>query len=148
MIETDRLFMSRSSRVDLPSLIENRSPAAVNRHLGEAVIQSPEALSNRLDLYTNCHESHGVGMCAIGLKETGKPFEQTGEIEVGYDLAERFWRQRYGYESAMEWLAYGIDVMGIETIVAVCHPENIGSFKIMDKCGLLNEKTDWRYVED
>ncbi|QQS32394.1 MAG: GNAT family N-acetyltransferase [Acidobacteriota bacterium] len=156
MIETERLFHRRFTRDDLPWLIENRSPAAVNRYLGGPKMQSPEALSKRLDFYINCYQTAGVGMCAMGLKQTGEligssglqPLEDTGEIEVGYNLAEKFWRQGYGYEAAMGWLGYGFDVMGLERIVAVCHPDNTGSYKIMEKCGMRYEKTEWHYGQD
>jgi [ribosomal protein S5]-alanine N-acetyltransferase len=153
MIETERLFYRQFTRDDLPWLIEHRAPAAVNRYLGGPEMQSPEALSKRLDFYLNCYETAGLGMGAMGLKDTGEligssglqPLEDTGEIEVGYNLAEKYWRQGYGYECAMGWLGHGFNVLGLERIVAVCHPDNTGSYKIMEKCGMRYETTEPHY---
>jgi ribosomal-protein-alanine N-acetyltransferase len=156
MIETERLFYRPVTQDDLPWLIEMRSPEAVNRYLGGLKMQSPEALTERMKFYLECHEKYGFGMCLMSLKENGEligtsglqPLEDTGEIEVGYNLSEQFWRQGYGYECAMGWLKYGFEKCGLERIVAVAYPENIGSWKIMEKCGMTYEKTEPHYGID
>ncbi len=153
MIETERLFFRKFTEADLPWLIENRRPEAVNRYLGGVKMQNPEALAVRIRFYMDCYDKHGVGMYAMGLKETGEligssglqPLEETGEIEVGYNLAEKHWRQGYGYECAMGWLKYGFETAGLERIVAVAHPENTGSWRIMEKCGMKYEGRQMHY---
>lgn len=156
MIETERLFCRPFTRDDLPWLIENRAPDAVNRYLGGPAMQSPEALSMRLDFYIGCYDKFGFGMMAMALRSTGEligssglqPLEDTGEIEVGYNMAEKYWRQGYGYECAMGWLKHGFDNCGLTRIVAVCHPDNTGSYRIMEKCGMHYEKTELHYGQD
>ena len=156
MIETERLFFKRVTEADLPWLIEMRSPEPVNRYLGGTKMQNPEALAERMKFYIECHQNFGFGMCLMGLKATGEligtsglqPLEDTGEIEVGYNLSERFWRQGYGYECAMGWLKYGFEDRGLERIVAVAFPENVGSWKIMEKCGMKYEKNEAHYGFD
>lgn len=156
MIETERLFFRKLTHDDLPWLIEMRSPEPVNRYLGGTKMQNPESLAVRLQFYIDCHDKFGFGNCAMGLKETGEligtsglqPLEDTGEIEVGYNLSERFWRQGYGYECAYGWLKYGFESLGLERIVAVSFPDNVGSWKIMEKCGMRYEKTEPHYGED
>ena len=145
--------MRKLTRDDLPWLIEMRSPEPVNRYLGGTRMQNPEALTTRLDDYINCHNKFGFGYCLMELKANGErvgtsglqPLEDTGEIEVGYNLSEKYWRQGLGYECAMGWLAYGFDVAGLERIVAVAQPENVGSWRIMEKCGMHYEKTEDHY---
>lgn len=156
MIETQRLFFRKVAEADLPWLIEMRSPEPVNRYLGGVKMQNREALAARMEFYLECHEKYGFGMCLMGLKETGEmigtsglqPLEDTGEIEVGYNLSERFWRQGYGYETAMGWLKFGFEKYRLERIVAVAYPENVGSWKIMEKCGMKYEKTEAHYGVD
>jgi len=153
MIETERLFFRKLTPEDLPWLIEMRSPEPVNRYLGGTEKQNPEALAIRLKFYIGCYEKFGFGNCAMGLKSTGEligtsglqPLEETGEIEVGYNLSERFWRQGYGFECAMGWLKHGFENCGLERIVAVSYPENTASWRIMEKCGMSYEKTDKHY---
>lgn len=153
MIDTNRLFYRKFTPDDLSWLIEMRSAEPVNRYLGGTKMQNPEALTKRLQFYIDCHDKFGFGNCVMGLKETGEligssglqPLEDTGEIEVGYNLSEKYWRQGYGFECAYGWLKYGFEHCGLERIVAVSYPENTGSWKIMEKCGMKYEKTEPHY---
>jgi len=156
MLETERLIITKITPEDLPWLIEMRTPEAVNRYLGGPVMQNAEALAKRLPFYLECHERYGFGFSIMTLKETGErigtsglqPLEETGEIEVGYNLSEKYWRQGFGYECAMAWLKYGFETAGLERIVAVADPDNIGSWKIMEKCGMKYERTEKHYGMD
>jgi RimJ/RimL family protein N-acetyltransferase len=112
MIETERLKMRKLTPEDLPWLIEMRSPEPVNRYLGGTKLQNAEALATRLKFYIGCYDEFGFGCCAMQLKDTGEligtsglqPLEDTGEIEIGYNLSEKHWRKGFGYECAMGWL--------------------------------------------
>jgi ribosomal-protein-alanine N-acetyltransferase len=144
MFETERLKIRKFKPDDLPWLIEMRGDPEVYKYLGGWERQNPEAVAERFQFYLNCYEKFGFGVCAMELKETGEmigssglqPLEDTGEIEVGYNLAKRFWRQRYGEECARAWIEYGFERLGLERIVAVAYPENVGSWRIMEKCGM------------
>lgn len=156
MLETERLIFSRMTHEDLPWLIEMRSPDAVNRYLGGPSMQNAEALTARIKFYIESFEKLGFGICKMQLRATGElmgtsglvPLDGTDEIEVGYNLSEKYWRQGYGFECAMAWLKYGFEVAGLERIVAVAHPDNMGSWRIMEKCGMHYEKTDRHYNMD
>ncbi len=156
MIETKRLVIKKIEPGDLPWLIEMRSQDAVNRYMGGREMQNAEALTARMPFYIECHEKFGFGFCTMTLKETGErigtsglqPLEDTGEIEVGYNLAEKHWRQGYGYECALAWLKYGFETAGLERIVAVADPANTGSWRIMEKCGMRYERTEEHYGMD
>lgn len=153
MFETERLIVKKLVPEDLPWLIELRTPDAVNRYMGGPELQNPEALAARLPFYLECHEKYGFGFSTMTLKITGEmigtsglqPLGDTGEIEVGYNLAEKYWRQGFGYECAYAWLKYGFEVAGLDRIVAVAHPENRGSWRIMEKCGMRYERNVFHY---
>ncbi len=152
-LETERLLIRRITPEDLPWLIEMRSPAAVNRYLGGPSMQNAEALATRIKFYIQSWETLGFGFSVMTLKSNGEqigtsglvPLDETGEIEVGYNLSEKYWRQGYGYECAMAWLQYGFETAGLERIVAVAHPDNKGSWRIMEKCGMHYEKSGFHY---
>jgi ribosomal-protein-alanine N-acetyltransferase len=130
-----------------------RADPDVNRYLGGPRMQNPEALTTRMEFYLDCYEKFGFGQCPMIWKETGEligcsgiqPLEQTGEIEVGYSVAKKFWRMGIGYECAYAWIKYGFENAGLERIVAVAHPDNIGSWKVMEKCGMQYEATEEHY---
>lgn len=156
MLETERLIITPITPEDLPWLIEMRSPDAVSRYMGGPAMQNAESLTARLPFYLECHKKFGFGFSVMSLKSTGErigtsglqPLEDTGEIEIGYNLAEKYWRQGYGYECAFAWLKFGFETAGLERIVAVADPPNIGSWRIMEKCGMKYEKTEKHYGLD
>lgn len=156
MIETERLLIRKFTPEDLNKLIEIRSDPDVYKYLGGIERQNPQALAKRLRFYIGCYDKYGFGTCATIWKETGEmigscglqPLEDTGEIEVGYALAKDFWRKGLGYECAKVWLEYGFEKAGLERIVAVAYPENEGSWRVMEKCGMKYEKTETHYEQE
>jgi ribosomal-protein-alanine N-acetyltransferase len=153
MIETERLVLRRFVPEDLEKLIELRSDDEVIKYLGGRRLQNPEAIERRIQVYMECCEKFGFGMCAVIWKETGEmigwsglmPLEDTGEIEVGYGTTKEFWGRGIGFECARAWLKFGFETAGLERIVAVADPRNTGSRRIMEKCGMRYEKTETHY---
>lgn len=153
MFETDRLTINKLTPENLSWLIELRSVESVYRYMGGPEMQNEKAITERMPFYLECHEKFGFGFSTMTLKATGtligtsglQPLGETGEIEVGYNLAEEYWRQGFGYECAVAWLAYGFDVAGLERIVAVADPANTGSWRIMEKCGMKYERNETHY---
>ena len=153
MIETERLLMRRFTTGDLDKLIELRSDEEVIKYIGRRTLQNPEALAKRLQFYTDCYQKYGFGMSAIIWKETGEmfgwsglqPLDGTDEIEVGYGMIKEFWGKGIGFECAKAWLEFGFKEKNLERIVAVASPENVGSWRIMEKCGMKREKIEKHY---
>jgi ribosomal-protein-alanine N-acetyltransferase len=156
MIETERLVFRKFTPDDLPKLIEQRSDPEVNKYLGGTRLQNPEALAKRLDFYISCYDKFGFGNCAMIWKPTGEmigsaglqPLEDSGEIEVGYNMIKEFWGRGIGTEAARGWLEYGFNTAGLERIVAVAIEGNRASTHIMEKLGMRYEKTELHYDEE
>ena len=153
MIETERLKMCKFTSDDLEELIKSRSDEDVIRYLGGISLQNPEAITKRLVFYIDCYEKYGFGMCKMIWKETGEmigwsgiqPLDGTQEIEVGYGMIKKFWKRGIGFEAAQGWLKFGFENCNLERIVAVASPENVGSWRIMEKCGMKREKVETFY---
>ena len=153
MLETERLIHRKFTMDDLDKLIELRSDSEVNKYLGGTRMQNPEAIATRLQFYIDCYDKFGFGSTAMIWKETGEmigwgglmPLEDTGEIEVGYGMIKEFWGKGVGLETALGWLDYGFNQAGLERIVAIAQPENVGSWRIMEKCGMRYENTETHY---
>lgn len=153
MLETQRLLHRKFTLDDLPKLIKLRSDPEVNKYLGGTRLQNPEAIAKRIQVYIDCYDKFGFGVTAMIWKESGEiigwsglmPLEETGEIEVGYGMSKEFWGKGIGLETALAWLDYGFNRAGLEKIVAIAQPENAGSRRIMEKCGMRYEKTEPHY---
>lgn len=153
MFETERLIIRKFTRADLSWLIETRTQPVINKYLGGASLQNPEMIAKRLDFYLDCYEKRGFGLCAMHWKETGElfgwsgiqPLDGTDEIEVGYGMIPEYWSKGIGFECAKAWIDFGFKEKNLERIVAVASPENVGSWRIMEKLGMKREKYGEHY---
>lgn len=155
-IETARLILRRFRPDEVGTLIALRADPEVIRYLGGAARQSPASIEQRFKFYLSCYESHGFGVSAVVRKADGlmigssglQPLEDTGEIEVGYAFDKPFWGQGYATEAAAAWLRYGFEHVGLRSIVAVTDPANVGSWRVMEKLGMLYRGRERHYDQE
>src|SRR4029077_5827193 len=90
---------------------------------------------------------HGHGLWAVERKDTGELIgdcglmlvEGTGpEIEIAYHYKQMAWNHGYGTEAAIACLAHGFGPVGLEHVIAICFPENVGSWRGLGKAGVGN----------
>lgn len=65
-----------------------------------------------------------------------KCIPKTEEIEVGYRLMKSAWGRGLATEGARAMLRYGFCERGLDRIVAVTHPDNAASQRVLRKLGL------------
>jgi ribosomal-protein-alanine N-acetyltransferase len=58
------------------------------------------------------------------------------ETEVGFLLDRPFWGKGYGTQAALASLRLGFDGFQLDHIVALVHPENRASQRVIEKCGM------------
>lgn len=61
------------------------------------------------------------------------------EAELWYRLSRKHWGQGYMTEAASAMLSFGFSTLHLHRIWAMCHPDNIGSWKVMEKMGMYYE---------
>lgn len=61
---------------------------------------------------------------------------ETDENEVGYLLSHQVWGRGFATEAARATMRYGLKTAGLQTIIGLVHPRNIGSIRVLEKCGL------------
>jgi RimJ/RimL family protein N-acetyltransferase len=64
------------------------------------------------------------------------PLGHSGLIEIGYRYVPAAWGQGIGSEAARAVLDHGFRVLAIDPIVAVAHPDNRASQRVLQKIGL------------
>lgn len=60
---------------------------------------------------------------------------------LGYALSEDYWGQGLMTEAARAVLAYGFDTLALSLISVVHYPDNLGSQRVIEKCGFYYEGT-------
>ena len=91
----------------------------------------------------------GHAMWAVDDKTTGAFVGQCGlrpvdegagpEIDLAYHFTRASWNRGYGTEAAIAVLAHGLGPVGLDCIMAVVVPENVGSWRVMEKAGMRYE---------
>ena len=75
-----------------------------------------------------------IGIVGLTIKEP-----ELGEADLGYRLSREHWGQGYTTEAATSMLSFGFTDLHLHRIEAKCHPDNIGSWRIMEKIGMRYE---------
>jgi RimJ/RimL family protein N-acetyltransferase len=86
-----------------------------------------------------------VGQC--GLRPADSVWPQAGapgppaeggrrEFDLAYHFTRACWNKGYASEAAVAVLAHGLGPLGLDCIIAVAMPENIGSWRVMEKAGM------------
>lgn len=60
---------------------------------------------------------------------------------IGYIFHPAYYGQGYATESTRTVIGYAFTKMGAHRIVAKCSPDNIASWKVLEKCGMRREGT-------
>jgi ribosomal-protein-alanine N-acetyltransferase len=89
-------------------------------------------------------EDHGFGWWAVELRTEQKLIgwnglqylPETDEIEIGYLLNRDYWGRGLATEGARPGLRFGFETLGLERIIALTHPENVASQRVIAKLGM------------
>ncbi|PHR34288.1 MAG: GNAT family N-acetyltransferase [Fluviicola sp.] len=149
IIETERLIMRPFTLDDAQASYEMNTCPEVMEYLGGPFSGSVEDISDMLQENTlGDYEKYNFGRFAVIHKETNEFMGFTGlkyvieldEVDIGYRLKHKFWRQGYGYESTLPCVKFAFDDLGLDRIISLANPDNIASTNLMKKLGLTYEK--------
>ncbi len=62
-----------------------------------------------------------------------------GENNLGWILHRDYWNRGYTTEAARAMIDYAFGTLGVRRLTATCDPENVGSWRVMEKCGMRRE---------
>jgi ribosomal-protein-alanine N-acetyltransferase len=141
---------------DLDALSSITGDAEVMKYLGTSGARSREKTKNTIDAILRHWDEHGFGIWALDHRMDGRligwcglqMLEKTPEVEVAYLLAKAYWNQGLATEAARASIEYGLDELRLDRIVAIARPENIGSYRVMEKVGMKYEKDAHFYNVD
>jgi RimJ/RimL family protein N-acetyltransferase len=88
------------------------------------------------------HEPGFLGWCGIF------PLEDSGLLEIGYRYVRAAWGRGVATEAGRIVLEHGFSVLGIDPLVAVAHPANRASRRVLEKIGLRWEGLACHYGQD
>lgn len=143
MIKTSRLLIRPFQGQDYSSLFEYLSNPTIYRFEPGEPISLEQARALALE------RSRETDFWAVVLKDDQK---MVGHLyfkhiepkefltwELGYIFNPVFQNKGYATESAIGLIQYGFEHMGIHRVIAHCNPENMASWRVLEKIGMKRE---------
>ncbi len=144
VLETERLVLRRMSVDDAEFELGLLNEPSFLQFIGDRGVRTLEdarayILKGPVDMY----ERLGFGLYIAELKGEGVPIGICGlvkrdfleDVDIGYALLPRFWGQGYACEAASAVMEYGQGTLGLKRIVAITHPDNQSSIRVLEKLG-------------
>ena len=63
-------------------------------------------------------------------------------VDLGFRFQQSSWRQGYATEAAAAWVSVAFGSLGLNVLRAYAHPENLGSLKVLERLGFLDDRRD------
>ena len=146
--QTERLVLRHFTEEDLEPLAVIHADPDVMRFFGGA--RTVDQTRARLFDFLSAYQRVGFSKWAVVLRATGEligrcgpaiePIEGVEEVELGYDLAKRYWGQGLATEAATASLAHCSSVLGLRRVISIIDPRNIASQHVALRLGMRHER--------
>jgi ribosomal-protein-alanine N-acetyltransferase len=149
ILETPRLLLRRTLPADADTFFLLRSDPEMSRLLPRVPFTRAEA-DQRLAEVDAAIDANEFIQWAIVLRETNQMVgtcclfrwdKRHAHAEVGYELVPSLWGRGLVTEAVRAILAFGFDAMDLHRVEANVDPGNVGSMRVVEKCGFTREAT-------
>jgi len=140
---TDRMVLKPFEAADLDDLAALYADPDVMRYVFHGPVdRERSALAlHRMMLHAS---QHGFGMWAMRSRPADvflgrcglQHVQDSHEIELGYTLVRRAWGRGLATEATREVLRHAFLELRLPRVIAVAEPENVASFRVMEKVGM------------
>lgn len=149
VLETPRLIFREWLPDDWLRFKPIATDPRVLRYVGTGQVPTDEQIQGYIEAARKQCREDGFCLWPLVYRENGALIGFCGldhlwggeEIEIGYWLAPGYWGKGLATEAAHAVLRYGFNRLGLQRIVAVAHPENRASIRVLEKLGMAFEKT-------
>ena len=161
VLETERLVLRAMTADDSAAIYRIMSDTRVTRYFGRAPMADPaEAVERIAGIQAAFADQSGVrwaitprqGGAMIGSGGFWRIDKRHFRAEIGYELDPQHWGQGLIPEALQAMLGFGFTKMGLHSIEANIDPANVGSRRVLEKLGFVQEgyfrENYWVYDED
>jgi ribosomal-protein-alanine N-acetyltransferase len=148
VIQTRRLALRRLELNDADFILELLNEAAFLQFIGDKGVRTLDDACGYLRKGPmDSYERHGFGLYAVCLRDGTRTGicglvrrDGLADVDVGFAFLSRHRLNGYAVESAAAILEYAKRVVGLQRVVAITSPENVGSIAVLERIGLQFEK--------
>jgi [ribosomal protein S5]-alanine N-acetyltransferase len=141
-IETQRLRLRSFQRNDWPAVYDYTSDPAVMVYIPEGPFTPAQAQAFVAD-NMGAHARAVAVLCKTANRLIGHlvfhPWFAPQTYEIGWVFHRASHGQGYATEAAVALLHYGFSVLHLHRIIATSQPENVASWRVMEKLGMRRE---------
>jgi len=158
-LKSDRLLIGHFKRTDLEDWFLIERDPSVRKYILDGSVLNEQQAYEYIDQNIASYAKFNFGRYTLREKKSLRLIGMCGflrtdmGIDFGYRLSKDMWGCGLGFEAANAVLAYGIDVIGLNQIVAGVMPENLASIKILERLGFIydtdiiyDRKTYHKYI--
>jgi len=144
-LETDRLILRKLRLSDAEDLFEYASDPEVAKYVTWEPHKSIEDSINFIKFTHEHYEKKEGIVWGIVYKENNKVIGTCDILllaprhflaEIAYAWSRPYWGKGIMTEAVREAIKFGFEKMNLNRIQARCFPENIGSYRVMEKVGM------------
>jgi ribosomal-protein-alanine N-acetyltransferase len=145
-LETTRLVVRTFEPSDADPWFAMVSEPEFGRYLPSGPVRTLEDFQGVIEGRHAMERELGYAMWAVDEKATGAFVGQCGirpvdegngpEIDLAYHFRKASWNKGYATEAALAVLAHALGPIGLARVMAVAMPQNIGSWRVMEKAGM------------
>jgi [ribosomal protein S5]-alanine N-acetyltransferase len=151
-LTTERLILRQLTHADAGAIMAIYSAPETLRYLNLEPTDTLEKAVGMIDWLNGQYVNQQEAQWAITLRENGQVIGNCGtaswdrsnrHIDIGYHIAPALWGQGYATEAADSMIRWCFDCLDVHRIQADCTDGNIGSERVLLKCGFKVEGL-WR----
>ncbi|MES2881614.1 MAG: GNAT family protein [Bacteroidota bacterium] len=148
LLQTERLILRKITMADVEQIFFLRSDAAVLQYLHRAPAKSADDAAvwiNNLEGWEKSFSGITWGLCTkesnelIGTICFWNIQQENLRAEIGYALHPKQQGKGFMQEAMKTILVYGFRVMNFHSVEAHVYPQNLGSIKLLQKNGFVQE---------
>lgn len=158
MLETERLRISKITLKDAPFFLELLNSPNFIKYIGDKKLTTIKGVENYLENgILKSYKDNGFSYYKLQLKSNPeKTIGITGILkrkeldypDIGFSMLPEYEGKGYGYESSVAVMQYGKEEFNINAICAITLPNNKNSIHLIEKLGLIYEKTVKPFDDD
>lgn len=150
IVETERLFLREFTLGDSAFIVELLNSEGWLKYIGDRNVRTTQAAEEYLRTgLLKSYQTNGFGLSMVVLKEQKIPIGMCGLIrrdyldhpDIGFAFLPQYSGKGYAFEIASKTVEYGFKQHNLAKILAITLPTNRSSIALLEKIGLIFERT-------
>lgn len=145
---TTRLVLRPFTLQDLAALHQVMIEPGVLQYFPNPAPPTIERIQNLIERQLSHWSEHNFGWWAVEHPQLHELIgwcglqylPETDETELGFLLGKPHWGNGFATEAGLASLEYGFNTIELGTIIAIVHPDNLASQRVIDKLGFLSRQ--------